>query len=177
MKICRWTLVRQSPHALSEQTITCRRARPGALGDRRANPPRKRIDELHEGDRSSMENRGHDPRHVESALFPTQLHAWIVGLLGQCTAFFWAQITIRLFHLVTVANLPDPVQDDLVAHSDPLLDDEEVFRLVLNDDLAPMCDMILVDDVNVPPGVILERCPPRDEMASFNTRLINNVPV
>ena len=57
--------------------------------------------------------------------------------------------TLRLFNLVTVVNLPDPVYDDPIAHTDPLLDDGHVVRTVLNDDLAPMCDMILVDDVNV----------------------------
>jgi transposase len=43
-------------------------------------------------------------------------------------------IVLRLFQLVTVANQPYPFQEDLVAHSDPLLDDEEVIRLMLDDD-------------------------------------------
>jgi hypothetical protein len=63
----------------------------------------------------------------------------------------WCRLrsTLRLFNLVTVANLPDPVYDDPIAYSDPLLDDGHVVRTVLNDDLATMCDMLLVYDVNV----------------------------
>jgi hypothetical protein len=42
-------------------------------------------------------------------------------------------------------------------------DDEEVARFVLNGDLAPMRDLLVVNDVHVPPGVIFKPCLLRNE--------------
>src|ERR1700729_672663 len=60
------------------------------------------------------------------------------------------RLTKLVFHLLAVANLSDPLEDDPVAHTDSLLDDEDVVHLVLDDDLATMHHGIFVDDVNVP---------------------------
>ena len=46
---------------------------------------------------------------------------------------------------------------------DPLLDDEEVFQFILDDDLALMGHVIFVDDVNIPLVENLERRPLRDD--------------
>ena len=53
--------------------------------------------------------------------------------------------------------MPDPVHNDPVAHPDPLLDDEKIFRPVPNDDRAPVSDMIFVDDEDVLPVAVPER--------------------
>ena len=59
-------------------------------------------------------------------------------------------MTILVFHLVAVANLSDPLENDLVVHIKSLLDDKDVLQFVLDDDLALMRHVIFVDDVNVP---------------------------
>src|SRR5262249_27288787 len=42
--------------------------------------------------------------------------------------------TKLVFHLLAVANLSDPLDNDPVAHTDSLLDDEDIVHLVLDDD-------------------------------------------
>jgi hypothetical protein len=73
------------------------------------------------------------------------------------------EITTGLIQLVAVANLPDPVHDDPVAHPNPFLDDETVCRPIPSDDRAPVRDSTRVDDVDVPPAAIRERRPPGEE--------------
>ena len=48
------------------------------------------------------------------------------------------RLTILVFHLVTFAHLPDSLENDLVVHAQPLLDDEDVVQFVLDIDLALM---------------------------------------
>ena len=38
------------------------------------------------------------------------------------------RLTILVFHLVAVANLSDPLENDLVVHANPLLDDKQVLQ-------------------------------------------------
>ena len=82
--------------------------------------------------------------------------------------FFWLcknlfRGTKLVFHLLAVANLSDPLENDLVVHINSLLDDEDVVHFVLDDDLALMHHVIFVDDVNVPLVENLESRPLRDD--------------
>ena len=46
-------------------------------------------------------------------------------------------------------NQSDPIDNDLVVHSEPLLDDEAVLQLILDYNLVRcMCDVVFIDDVN-----------------------------
>src|SRR5262249_31903995 len=63
----------------------------------------------------------------------------------------------HVFHLVAVAELSAPLQNDFVGHIESLLDDEDVIHFVLDDDLTLMHHVILADDVHVPPVENLER--------------------
>ena len=60
-------------------------------------------------------------------------------------------------------NLSDPLENDLVVHANPLLDDKEVFQFILDHDLAQMRHILFVDDVNVPLVENFESRPLRDD--------------
>ena len=66
-------------------------------------------------------------------------------------------------HFFAVVNLSDPLENDLVVHANPQLDDKEVFRFVLDHDLAQMRHILFVDDVNVPLAEDFESRPLRDD--------------
>ena len=59
------------------------------------------------------------------------------------------RFAILVFDLVAIADLPDPFENNLVAHLDPLLDDVDVLQFVLDGDLALMRHVIFVNDENV----------------------------
>ena len=67
------------------------------------------------------------------------------------------------FHLLAVANLSDPLENDPVVHIKSLPDDKDVVHFVLDDDLALMHHVIFVDDINVPLVENLESRPLRDD--------------
>src|SRR5262245_30275433 len=54
-----------------------------------------------------------------------------------------------VFTLLAVANLSDPLQNEPVVRGKSALDHVEVVQLVLDDDLALVNHVVLVDDVNV----------------------------
>src|SRR3569623_1599685 len=72
------------------------------------------------------------------------------------------RLLIFAFHLVSVALLPHPFENDFVVGAESLFDDEEVVQLILNFDLALMRHVVLIDDVNVSLLKDLEGCPLRN---------------
>ena len=60
--------------------------------------------------------------------------------------FCWTELG---FHRLAVANLPDPLQNDLIFHIKSALEDKNVLQFVLEGDLSLMHHVILAEDVNV----------------------------
>ena len=94
--------------------------------------------------------------------------------------FFWfartcCRLTKLVFHLLAVANLSDPLENDLVVHIQSLLDDKDVIQFVLDDDLALMHHVIFVDDVNVPLVENLESRPLGDDDGVFQRSVDQDV--
>ena len=79
------------------------------------------------------------------------------------TAAYPLFCAILVFHFFAVVNPSDPLDNDLVAHANPRLDDEDVFQFILDHDLAQMRHILLVDDVNVPLAEDFEGRPLRDD--------------
>src|SRR6476469_4048467 len=65
-----------------------------------------------------------------------------------CKSNFWLEELV--FHLVALANLPDPLENDFVLNIKSHLDDKDVIHFMLNHDLALMHHMIFTHDVYVP---------------------------
>src|SRR5262245_43385480 len=70
--------------------------------------------------------------------------------------------TKLVFHLLAVANLSDPLENDPVSQVESAIDDENVLQFVLDGDQGLMRRVILADDPNVSLVEDIERRPLRD---------------
>ena len=83
------------------------------------------------------------------------------AMLLVCKGFVW--LTKLKFYLLSIAHLPNPLENDLVVYTKSTLDYEDVIHLVLDDDLALVHHVIFADDENVPLVKNLKRRPLRDD--------------
>jgi hypothetical protein len=58
------------------------------------------------------------------------------------------RLTTLVFHLVAIVNLSESIENDLVVHTKARLDDKQVVRFILDDNLALMRHIVFVDHVN-----------------------------
>src|SRR5262249_55228913 len=116
---------------------------------------------------SSLAESGPPPtkhsRHCSNGSSATRLLFRVVLLV--CKNHFRG--TKLVFHLLAVANLSDPLENDPVVHTNFVLDDIDVVKFVLGDDLALMHHAIFVDNVNVKLGEIGESRPLRYDNSAF----------
>ena len=89
------------------------------------------------------------------------LPAVLAGLFQVCNNLL--RLKLLVFHLVTIANQSDPVDNDLVVHTNARLDDKQVVQFILDDNLALMCHIVFVDHVNVPLVENFKSRPLRDD--------------